>query len=98
MPLTRWAREGRSFGLYIGLSTQRPATLPADIIFQADVLVVHHLTLLDDRKAVGRLASTYARDLAAILKGVCNPGSDIAIRHAQEQSDTHQHRPKWRSG
>ena len=35
-------------------------TLPADVISQAHVLVVHRLTLLDDLKAVSRISSTYA--------------------------------------
>lgn len=85
-PLTRWAREGRNFGLSIALATQRPATLPADIISQADILIVHHLTLLDDLKAVSRLASTYARDLPAILKGIRDPGQAIIVDDAQERA------------
>jgi len=85
-PLTRWAREGRNFGLSIALATQRPGTLPADVISQSDVIIIHRLTMLDDVKAVSRLASTYARDLPAILKGVRDPGQAIIVDDAEERA------------
>ena len=84
--LTRWAREGRNFGLSIALATQRPATLPADIISQSDVIIIHRLTMMDDLKAVSRLASTYARNLPAILKGVRDPGQAVIIDDATERA------------
>jgi len=59
---------------------------PRDVIFQADVLVVHHLALLDDLKAASRLASTYARDLPAILNGVREPGQAVIIDDAAERA------------
>ncbi len=37
-------------------------------------------------RAVGRLASTYARDLPAILKGVRDPDQAIIIDDAQERA------------
>jgi len=85
-PLTRWAREGRNFGLSIALATQRLSTLPADVISQTDVLVIHHLTLLDDVRAISRLASTYACDLPAILKGVREPGQAIIVDDTAERA------------
>jgi energy-coupling factor transporter ATP-binding protein EcfA2 len=86
LPLTRWAQEGRNLGLSLALATQRPATLPADIISQADVLIIHRLTLLDDVKAVSRLASTYARDLPVILKAVRAPGQAVIVDDEAERA------------
>ncbi len=85
-PVERWAREGRNFGLSLVLATQRPSAIPADTLSQADVLVIHQLTLLADVRAVGNLASTYARDLGAILKGVREPGQAIIVDDAQERA------------
>jgi hypothetical protein len=85
-PLTRWAREGRNYGLSLVLATQRPTALPADTLSQADILVIHRLTLLADVKAVGNLASTYARDLAAILKGIRDPGQAIIVDDQAERA------------
>lgn len=50
------------------------------------MLIIHHLTLLDDVKAVSRLASTYARDLPAILKGVREPGQAVIVDDEQERA------------
>jgi len=85
-PLLRWAQEGRNLGLSLALATQRPAALPADIISQADILIIHRLTMLDDVKAIARLASTYARDLGAILKAVREPGQAIIVDDAAERA------------
>ncbi len=82
----RWAREGRNYGLSLILATQRPTAVPADTLSQADILVIHRLTLVADVKAVGNLASTYARDLGAILKGVRDPGQAIIVDDAQERA------------
>ena len=71
-------------GLSIALATQRPTALSADTLSQADILVIHRLILLDDVKAVSRLASTYARDLPAILKGVRDPGQAVVGRILQK--------------
>ena len=39
-----------------------------------------------DVKAVGNLASTYARDLGAILKGVRDPGQAIIVDDTAERA------------
>ncbi len=44
------------------------------------------LTLVADVKAVDNLASTYARDLAAILKGVRDPGQAIIADDTAERA------------
>ncbi len=85
-PVERWAREGRNYGLSLILATQRPTALPADTLSQADILVIHRLTLVADVKAVGNLASTYARDLGAILKGVRDPGQAIIVDDEAERA------------
>jgi hypothetical protein len=63
-----------------------PSALPADTLSQADILVIHRLTLVADVKAVGNPASTYARDLAAILKSVRDPGQAIIVDDTAERA------------
>ncbi len=86
LPVERWAREGRNYNLSLILATQRPTALPADTLSQADILIIHRLTLLADVKAVGNLASTYARDLQAILKGIRDPGQAIIVDDTAERA------------
>ena len=84
-PLIRWVKEGRQPGLSLAIATQQPSALSFDLISQCDYLVIHRLTLQDDVKTVGRLASTYARDLTAFLKGVRKVGEAIFVDDAQER-------------
>jgi len=85
-PILRWAQEGRNLNLSLALSTQRPAALPADVISQAGVLIIHRLTMLADVQAMSHLASTYARDLPVILKAVRDPGAAIIVDDAAERA------------
>jgi DNA helicase HerA-like ATPase len=83
--ILRWAQEGRNLNLSLALATQRPAALPADVISQVGILVIHRLTMLADVQAMSRLASTYARDLPMILKAVKKPGHAIIVDDAAER-------------
>jgi hypothetical protein len=67
-------------------ASKRPTALPADTLSQADILIIHRLTLVANVKAVGNLASTYARDLSAILKGVRDPGQAIIVDDTAERA------------
>ena len=46
--LTRFVREGRNFGLSMGISTQQPTAIDARVMAQVDVLVAHTLTVKQD--------------------------------------------------
>ncbi len=83
--LIRWVKEGRQPGLSLAVATQQPAALSFDLISQCDALVIHRLTLQDDVKVVTRLASTYASDLAAFLKGIRTVGEGIFVDDALER-------------
>ena len=84
-PLIRWAKEGRQPGLSLAVATQQPSALSFDLVSQADLLIIHHLTLGDDVKVVARLASSYAADLPAFLKGVRRPGEAVIVDDATER-------------
>jgi hypothetical protein len=83
--LVRYAKEGRQPGLSLAIATQQPSALTFSLVSQCDVLVMHRLTLQDDVKVAGRLASTYAADLSAWLKGVRQPGDAIIVDDAEER-------------
>ena len=83
--LIRFAKEGRQPGLSLALATQQPSALSFELISQCDALVIHRLTLHDDVKTVDRLASTYAADLPAYLKGIRRPGEAIIVDDAAER-------------
>jgi len=83
--LIRWVKEGRQPGLSLATATQQPSALAFDLVSQCDYLVIHRLTLQDDVRTVGRLASTYAKDLTAFLKGVKKTGEAIFVDDALER-------------
>ena len=84
-PLIRWVKEGRQPGLSLAIATQQPAALDFGLISQCDAVIIHRLTLQDDVRTVARLASTYASDLTAYLKGVRQVGEGILVDDAQER-------------
>jgi hypothetical protein len=83
--LVRYAKEGRQPGLSLAIATQQPSALTFGLVSQCDVVVMHRLTLQDDVKVAGRLASTYAADLPAWLKGIRQPGDAIIVDDATER-------------
>ncbi len=46
--LTRFVREGRNFGLSMGISTQQPNAIDTRVMAQVDVLIAHTLTARQD--------------------------------------------------
>jgi hypothetical protein len=83
--LVRYAKEGRQPGLSLAIATQQPSALTFGLVSQCDVVVMHRLTLQDDVKVAGRLASTYAADLPAWLKGIRQPGDAVIVDDATER-------------
>ena len=51
----------RQIAAWRHLKLAHPATLPVDAIYQADILVNHCPTLLDDPRAISYLASSHTR-------------------------------------
>ena len=50
--LTRFVREGRNFGLSMGISTQQPRAIDNRVMAQVDVLIAHTLTVSQDTQYV----------------------------------------------
>lgn len=70
--------RGRAPGVSLAVSTQRPSSLPAVAISQADVLVAHRLTAQADLDALERARPTYMTDtLEERLPGA--PGEVLVV-------------------
>jgi DNA helicase HerA-like ATPase len=77
--LLRFVREGRNFGLSLGLTTQQPSAIDSRIMAQVDTLIVHTLTVQRDLQTV--LSNLKSRQPDSIfLKSVRLNLSD-AVRH-----------------
>ena len=67
------AKEGRKYGLTICLATQRPGDIPAGVLSQAGMLLVHRLADRRDRERVeeacSELDSTATRLLPSLIPG-----------------------------
>ncbi len=77
--LVRWAKEGRQPHANLLIATQQPSAVTFDLVSQSDLVIIHRLTLSDDIRRTGRLASTYAKALPALMKALRLPGEAIII-------------------
>lgn len=78
------AKEGRKYGLVICMATQRPGDLPAAVLSQAGMLLVHRLTERRDRERVEQAASELTlvatRQLPSLIPGeALIVGSEFAV-------------------
>lgn len=78
------AKEGRKYGLVICMATQRPGDLPAAVLSQAGMLLVHRLTERRDRERVEHAASELSlsaiRQLPSLIPGeALIVGSEFAV-------------------
>ena len=62
------AKEGRKYGLVVCMATQRPGDLPAAVLSQAGMLLVHRLTERRDRERVEHAASNCPCPLPACCR------------------------------
>jgi energy-coupling factor transporter ATP-binding protein EcfA2 len=72
------AKEGRKYGVTICMATQRPADLPAGVISQAGMLLVHRLGDGRDRDHIERASSELDRSAASLLPGL-TPGEALFV-------------------
>ena len=79
--LTRFVREGRNFGLSMGISTQQPGAIDSRVMAQVDVLMAHTLTVQQDTSHV--VANLKSPPPADILLGRRNVSLAEAIRELQ---------------
>jgi hypothetical protein len=72
------AKEGRKYGLVICMATQRPGDLPAGVLSQAGMLLVHRLTERRDRERVEHAASELTLSATRLLPSLV-PGEALIV-------------------
>jgi hypothetical protein len=72
------AREGRKYGLNIGLATQRPRDITENVLSQMGTLIVHRLTNEHDQSVVARACGEIDRSSVAHLPNL-QPGEAVLI-------------------
>ena len=72
------AKEGRKYGLTLCMATQRPADLPAGVLSQAGMLMVHRLGDGRDRDRVEQASTDLDRSAAKLLPGL-TPGEAVFV-------------------
>ena len=105
--LSRIAKEGRKYGVFLGLVTQRPAEIDPTIVSQCSTLFVMRLSNDRDQNLIRSAVSDAATNLLSFIPslgtrevftfgpGVALPTrmrfSDVAARAAAEQRGVRQH-------
>lgn len=72
------AKEGRKYGLVICMATQRPGDLPAAVLSQAGMLLVHRLAERRDRERVEHAASELTLSALRLLPSLV-PGEALIV-------------------
>lgn len=72
------AKEGRKYGLTLCMATQRPADLPAGVLSQAGMLLVHRLGDGRDRDYIEKASSELDRSAAGLLPALI-PGEALFV-------------------
>lgn len=84
--LIRWVKEGRQPGLSCVVASQQPGSLEPEVLSQADALIAHRLTNLDDLDAVDHLSQAYVGSpLHVYVRHLKNPGEAIFIDDTRER-------------
>ena len=65
-PLKKYINEGRNLGLSIAVATQQPSGLDGSIRRNADVLIIHSMTMRDDIQAAEGMVNTLVPDSVEI--------------------------------
>lgn len=76
--IRRIAAEGRKFGIFLVLVTQRPGRVHADTLSQCGSQIIMRLTNPDDQSAVRRAAESVSEALLGDLPGL-NIGEAVAL-------------------
>ena len=65
-PLKKYINEGRNLGLSIAVATQQPSGLDSSIRRNADVLIIHSMTMRDDIQAAEGMVNTLVPDSVTV--------------------------------
>jgi len=76
--INRIAAEGRKFGVFLVLITQRPSKVHPDSLSQCNSQIVMKLTNPQDQRAVGESSERLSQDLLNDLPGL-NPGEAVIV-------------------
>jgi len=76
--IKRIASEGRKFGLFLILITQRPSKIHPDSLSQCNSQIIMKLTNPSDQKAVSESSERLSQDLLDDLPGL-NPGEAVIV-------------------
>ena len=76
--INKIAAEGRKFGVFLTLITQRPSKVNPDSLSQCNSQIIMKLTNPQDQQAVGQSSERMSLDLLADLPGL-NPGECIIV-------------------
>lgn len=63
-PLKKYINEGRNLGLSIAVATQQPSGLDRSIQRNADILIMHPMSMRDDIEAANNMVNTFIPDSA----------------------------------
>ena len=99
------AREGRKFGMFLSLITQRPSRIDQDVLSQCNSMIAQRIINGRDQDAVTKASESMAEDLAEELPGlnvgeaiVTGPAVDVPLtvkirerhtRHGGDDIDIH---------
>ncbi len=93
--LIRWVKEGRQPGLSCIVASQQPGSLEPEVLSQADALIAHRLTNLDDLDAMDHLSQAYlGSPLHVYLRHLKHPGQAVLVDDARERVAMLQVRPR----
>ena len=65
-PLKKYINEGRNLGLSIAVATQQPSGLDGSIRRNADILIIHSMTMRDDIQAAEGMINTIVPDSVTV--------------------------------
>jgi uncharacterized protein len=93
--LSRIAKEGRKYGVFLGLVTQRPAEIDSTIVSQCSTLFVMRLSSDRDQALIRSAASDAARNLLSFIPSLgtreafaFGPGVSLPTRMSFEELPT----------
>jgi hypothetical protein len=93
--LSRIAKEGRKYGVFLGLVTQRPAEIDSTIVSQCSTLFVMRLSNDRDQALIRSAASEAARNLLSFIPSLgtreafaFGPGVSLPTRMSFEELQT----------